>query len=193
MNFNILYLLNNKIYYLSEKNKDIIVYNMPKNTMLYSKINNYKTFQKYFEKMLSDNKLLKVLSNGNIKVITNNLYTEVDNFFLKEVLKELNFNKILLYKESKILNDYKNKVYIVINDEVLFINYKHNNQIVTSVFINYFQMFDFLNDYLNKNFNNYKIFIGNNSNEDLKGLNVKHYIYQEYPVFLINLLYKMDN
>lgn len=191
MKFSILYLINDEIYYLSDKNSEIIKYLLPKNTIKFGKINNLKSFQKYFVKMLDANKLVKLFSSGNIKIITNILYSDLDKMILTDICKDLNFNKVYFINERDILTNYKNKIYINMCKDYTLIHYKKNNIIITDVIIENDDYFKELNNL--SIFENKDILIAAVNNENEKNIALKHFKYQDFIYFLFDRLYEMNN
>lgn len=185
-----MYLMNDEIYYINKKEESIIKYSIPKNVIKYGKIYDYKSFLKYFKKMLGSNGYLKIFSNGNIKIIINSLYTNIEKQFLKEICKELNFNKIIFLEEKEIFLDYKNKVYINICNDYIYTYFKKNNKLISEIYI--------VSDIKKLNIKelaeeNSQIYIANNSKYLMDNLTIKYYLYQDYVQFLFDLIYDADN
>lgn len=187
MKFSVMYLLNDSIYYLKKDNANIIKFSIPKNILKYGKINNIKSFEKYFKKMLEENNLTKIITNGNIKIIINEMYSQVDKSLLKEICKELNFNKIIFIDEREIIKDFKNKVYLIIYNDYTLMHYKKNNKVETKVFIgkniSYESLFN--------NIENQEVFISKDF-DNFEKFHYKYYVFQDYSVFLMEKVYNMN-
>lgn len=121
-----------------------------KRYFLKQSIKNYKIFNK--EKFIEDFKIiidkLKINNNlltDNINIIIDKTYTEDDQSYIKEIFKELSFNKIKLVDNLKLINRKDNELIINIcnknikfyhNDNVLDINVyfnKHNDVLSTYI------------------------------------------------------------
>lgn len=126
MNYAILYLAENKLYFLKSNKDNLIEINLPEKTILMGRIYNIKTFDKYFKKFVHEQKINKLFGCGNIKIIINKTFSKIDKIFLTEYLKELFFNNIDFILESKILNPNKKEVYISIQDSLVQV-YEQNN------------------------------------------------------------------
>lgn len=187
MKFSVMYLLNDSIYYLKKDNANIIKFSIPKNILKYGKINNIKSFEKYFKKMLEENNLTKIITNGNIKIIINEMYSQVDKSLLKEICKELNFNKIIFIDEREIIKDFKNKVYLIIYKDYTLMHYKKNNKVETKVLIgkniSYESLFN--------NIENQEVFISKDF-DNFEKFHYKYYVFQDYSVFLMEKVYNMN-
>lgn len=189
MKYSVMYLCNNEIVYLKDQNSEVIKFYLPKRILKFGKINHVKHFEKYFKKLLDENKLLKIISNGNLKIIINDLYSDIDKFILQDICKEIGFSKVVLINEKHLLNISKNKVYIILNDEYFFV-YKYNiNVIKTEVFIKQDYKIEF---FLNEISKNSEIFIANNTKLNIELKLLKYYIYQDYTTFLFKQLYEMN-
>lgn len=189
MNFSVMYLSDSHIYYLKDKTSEIIEFILPKNIIRYGKVYNLKGFSKYFKKMLSENNLTKVVSNGNLKIITNELFFPLDKIFLKELCLELNYKHIDFINESNIFSDYKNKVYVNYNDDYSFIYFNERNFVNTIVITNCEE--SKLLNFLKLKFpNNYYYFFGS-SQASFTNSNI--YYFQNQKTFLIRFVYDLKS
>ena len=71
-----------------------------------SSVENYKVINKQlfceeFNKIIEENKINNRILTDNINIIIDDTFKEIDKENLKTILKELSFNKILLFKNTK--------------------------------------------------------------------------------------------
>lgn len=186
-----MYLLNNEIYFLKNEYSNILKYSLPKDILKYGKINKFKSFEKYFKKMLCKYNIEKIFSSGNLKIIVNNTYTDLDKKIIKELCNEFNFINVFFVNELVILNDFKNKVYIIHCEDYTLFHLIHNNKMVTNVIYG---------EYLNEIYKNKKLmidknikYIANIKNNNHLAKEIDTFEINNYPEFLMLKVYEMNN
>lgn len=186
LNFNALYLFENEIMYKESKSDKIFSLDLPNNTLKYGRINDIKTFEKYFKKILSNINKINLLTKGKLKIVYNDLYTQLDKKIIKEICFELNFKEVTFINENKLFKDYKKKVYINSYNGYSFIYFKENCIIKTVCLIGDLKL---PNNLLEK-FKNCSIFICANNSFENEFLEFKHYYYQNSREMIINLVFE---
>lgn len=191
MNFSILYIVENGFYYVKNEDSEKIFVNTPKGVIMNSKINNIKSFCKYFEKMLIKNDIKKLFSNGNLKIIITDNYTNFEKKIIYSCFKEINFNKVDFINEKISLDINKNKVVINIQKSIAYIHYIKENIVVTDVFISNIQIEKLLELY-KELLKSKKVYISIDLEKNNTIVNKNFYIFQNYVDYLIKNIYKMN-
>ncbi|MFI3260734.1 MAG: hypothetical protein R3Y13_03375 [bacterium] len=184
MHNSIMHFLDNLIIYKSAKTEEIIKYPVPDGILKCGRIHNIKSFRKYYKKLLVENKINGLLTNGNIIIVINDLYTEADKKVLKEICIENNFQKINFINENKVFKLSKNKVYVNYNHNYVLIHKKIMNSIITTTIVNSSDIEGIL---LKEVKNKEVYFYGNIENLDLFTKS-KFYFYSEFKEIIINIL-----
>ena len=118
---NIIYLTDNAIYLYDYKNDKIIKNKINKNIIHLGKIADIDKFIKIMEQIIYDNKLNTGILKKDITIIVNPFYTSLDKIVLKNIFMQLNFAKLNIILEDKIINLNKDIAYINILPNILII------------------------------------------------------------------------
>lgn len=140
---------------------NIIIYqdNEYKKYFLKHSINNYKIYNKEifiedFKNIIDKLKINNKLLTDNINIIIDNSYKEDDQILLKEIFKELSFNKIKLVNNLTLINNKDNEIIINISNKNIKI-YHNNNVLDINVYFN--KHIDTLSTYIKEMIKQYKI------------------------------------
>ncbi len=193
MKKNILYISENKLYYYSYKYNKIFECLIRSDVINESKISKPKIFFGIFNNFLKKNKLLTSIFTEKIDVIIEENFKDSDKNILDEILLKLNFKNIRYISTKSILKIKKNILYINNNKDYSVIYYKDKFDkektfvINKKIFVN-----SSFEDYINKNYRNYKTIynFGEKELEELKDFDL--YIYQNSPYFIIENYYNLQ-
>lgn len=196
---NLLYLVDNKCYFFSEKKDTLFSFAYKKEIIKNGIINNEEQFIKETTKFLKDNRLLNSILGLSINLIVNPIYEEKDLLFTKNVLERIMINKVEITKYFDCLDlDIAN--YLEINNEYLLLFYQdqyHNKSykyIPIDFFINQNKINEYIKDLLSHS--NKSIYVyGQNCN--LKSINAlekvcgnRVYLIENSEAFILSLCSK---
>lgn len=141
---------NNVIIYQNNEYKKYFLKHSINNYKIYNKEIFIEDFKNIIDKLKINNKLL----TDNINIIIDNSYKEDDQILLKEIFKELSFNKIKLVNNLTLINNKDNEIIINISNKNIKI-YHNNNVLDINVYFN--KHIDTLSTYIKEMIKQYKI------------------------------------
>lgn len=141
---------NNVIIYQNNEYKKYFLKHSINNYKIYNKEIFIEDFKNIIDKLKINNKLL----TDNINIIIDNSYKEDDQILLKEIFKELSFNKINLVNNLTLINNKDNEIIINISNKNIKI-YHNNNVLDINVYFN--KHIDTLSTYIKEMIKQYKI------------------------------------
>lgn len=163
-------------------------------------VNNYQVINKELfidelSKIIDKNEINKNLLTDNLNIIIDSTYTELYTSNLKEIFKELSFNKIEFINTIDIFKPKDNEIIVDISTNSIKILYK-DTIIQTNIY--YSKYISILNIYMKNILKNYNIkylyLYGNHSYDKSfidnleKTLKIKTYIYTQPELIPIRLL-----
>lgn len=163
-------------------------------------VNNYQVINKELfidelSKIIDKNEINKNLLTDNLNIIIDSTYTELYKSNLKEIFKELSFNKIEFINTIDIFKPKDNEIIVDISTNSIKILYK-DTIIQTNIY--YSKYISILNIYMKNILKNYNIkylyLYGNHSYDKSfidnleKTLKIKTYIYTQPELIPIRLL-----
>ena len=163
-------------------------------------VNNYQVINKELfidelSKIIDKNEINKNLLTDNLNIIIESTYTELYKSNLKEIFKELSFNKIEFINTIDIFKPKDNEIIVDISTNSIKILYK-DTIIQTNIY--YSKYISILNIYMKNILKNYNIkylyLYGNHSYDKSfidnleKTLKIKTYIYTQPELIPIRLL-----
>ena len=163
-------------------------------------VNNYQVINKELfidelSKIIDKNEINKNLLTENLNIIIDSTYTELYKSNLKEIFKELSFNKIEFINTIDIFKPKDNEIIVDISTNSIKILYK-DTIIQTNIY--YSKYISILNIYMKNILKNYNIkylyLYGNHSYDKSfidnleKTLKIKTYIYTQPELIPIRLL-----
>lgn len=127
----LMHITNNKIYIKNNDNlieEDTVYINEENNkykTVINGKVYSYTHFLKLLNKTTKKHKLNNSIFNNNITVIVNSFTTPLEKQMLINIFKAMSFNKVVIYKETKIFKKIidDNKILLNINPDYTEIFY----------------------------------------------------------------------
>ena len=185
---NILYLDDYINLYNNRLNK-IIVFKPYKNTLRNGIIIDRDRFIKVFNKMIIKNKLKRGLFQESISVIINSEFTKEDKRSIKEILNELNYNKVNFINENKFFNN--SNIYINYNESYFTLSYNTDKKREIISYKNNKLNKELLLKFLNNNNKQNKIFFyGKNAKNiyDVIKNNKNLYLFSDNNNLILTLL-----
>ncbi len=158
-----MHITNDKIYIKKNDNlikEDTIYFNEEKNkykTVVNGKVYSYKHFLNLLNKIIKKHKLNNSIFNNNVTVIVNSFTTPLEKQMIINMFKAMSFNKIIIYKETKILKkiNEENKILLNINPDYTEIFYyqktlKTKKRVKKSTFLTSKQYLKIVTDIISK-------------------------------------------
>lgn len=187
--FSVLYLYNNSILYLKDEKSKLVEYKLTKFAIKNGRIEDPNLFSKALAKILYKNKKISIFGNNSIKVVINELCTYADKFFLSEILKDYDFNKVKFIYEKNILEENSQNIYLNLCNGYYTVYYFENNIVKTVVTVDNFIDYKSVVEKIKENNSDKIIFIANNTGYNIKDMSNKCYIYCNFNEFLLKKLY----
>lgn len=158
-----MHITNDKIYIKKNDNlikEDTIYFNEEKNkykTVVNGKVYSYTHFLNLLNKIIKKHKLNNSIFNNNVTVIVNSFTTPLEKQMIINMFKVMSFNKIIIYKETKILKkiNEENKILLNINTDYTEIFYyqktlKTKKRVKKSTFLTSKQYLKIVTDIISK-------------------------------------------
>lgn len=158
-----MHITNDKIYIKKNDNlikEDTIYFNEEKNkykTVVNGKVYSYTHFLNLLNKIIKKHKLNNSIFNNNVTVIVNSFTTPLEKQMIINMFKVMSFNKIIIYKETKILKkiNEENKILLNINPDYTEIFYyqktlKTKKRVKKSTFLTSKQYLKIVTDIISK-------------------------------------------
>lgn len=187
-NYGIFYFCNNYVYYLKSIQSEVLRFNLPKNTMNCFRIIKYKNIEKYLGKIFISEKIVNLFSVKKVKVIMPSEYSDCEKDTLRKIFNEYNFNIVEFISEKKLFNDYKNKLYLNIQDSNILIHYKIYNKVITMEVSNYENLSKYIIPLISHK--KHSLFVYGSYKKDLMSNNINTYFYDTEIEFLLKRVYK---
>ena len=192
MNFGLIYLNENKIYYSLKEDAEIKEIIIPKNLINGNKIINYKQLKKYIIKNFMKTNCLNRFFFIKVKIITPIELSDIEKYNIRQIFNEVNIDIISFIIENSIFNNYQNRIYINCGTKNFYVHYKDNYKVQSLIFPNLLSLKTIIKSMrLNHDFQ-YVMIYGQVSYEQFI-FKPNIYIYDKNPNFLFKKIYKMDN